>query len=563
MGDRETLDRELRAGLAQMKSGRAATLALVESLDEAEAHRVPAGGGWSVVEVLDHLLKTDEIYRLQFLRAFELKDAGREPVIELGLDELNTRPSLVPASAMTWLEVPLRLLNRVIPGFVREYLTGVVVIPFKTPDAARPAADLEIAGLRERLRASAEETERMLDRDVEGVVVDHTLLGRNTVPGLLRILARHEDRHRGQISRVLAEAGEPAGREEPASAGSARPAPAPPPANGRPPVAVEALEADAESALKTGRQIVGWWRDKTLLESLELSPIGSSYPPYREVRAFFDSILFLGQMEPTSIMGCLQTHRFKRRRPPAAEASQHLETFIDELFLSRCLQPRPDGSPGGFRYVPLAYRDEGGPFTAAGPEESSGLDLSAFRRGRELVVLRVDILDFLRASPATARLEGVLPGFATQSAYVAIHPDLAQEPEKAPPGVMAQRSFGYAFLPRTVSPTIAGFGPGKFGAAVKQWRFLLYVNGDVEVRVAFLVAPRSERVLDLAGFDPVYASISLGDLMSFRTLHLRERGHDALDHVFLDHHWQVHAGVVDGLREVWEGQRWTPAFGAW
>ena len=42
-------------------------------------------------------------------------------------------------------------------------------------------------------------------RDVSGMVLDHPMLGRNSVASLLRILARHEDRHRSQISRILAE----------------------------------------------------------------------------------------------------------------------------------------------------------------------------------------------------------------------------------------------------------------------------------------------------------------------------------------------------------------------
>jgi hypothetical protein len=44
---------------------------------------------------------------------------------------------------------------------------------------------------------------------------------------------------------------------------------------------------------------------------------------------------------------------------------------------------------------------------------------------------------------------------------------------------------------------------------------------------------------------------------------LRESAHAALDSVFLEHHGTVHADVVLGMAEVWEGQRWTPSFSSW
>jgi hypothetical protein len=144
-----------------------------------------------------------------------------------------------------------------------------------------------------------------------------------------------------------------------------------------------------------------------------------------------------------------------------------------------------------------------------------------------------------------------------------LHEDLAIETTRAPKDVVAERRFGYAFLPREVESNFFGFGPGKFGAAIKQWRFLLFLNGDVEVQIAFLVAPRSERVLDFGGFDPVYASITLADALSLGAFGLRASGHAALDRVFLEHHGTVHADIVLGMADVWEAQRWAPSFGSW
>jgi hypothetical protein len=326
---------------------------------------------------------------------------------------------------------------------------------------------------------------------------------------------------------------------------------------------LEGFAEDAETALKAGRQMISWWRDKALLDELKLFPLKPAEPPRFEMNGFFDSLLFIGQMKPTSIMGCLQKHRFSRGRARAEGTTAHLESFIDEHFLARSYHVRPDGSPGGFRYRPICYKDKEGRLIEPADGETLGMNLASLRKGCEWGVLRVDILDFLRANPTLAPHDKTLSRFIRQSAYVVVHEDLAMETTSAPRGVIAERRFGYAFLPRSVEPNFFGFGPGKFGAAIKQWRFLLHINGDVEVQVSFLVAPRSERVLDFGGFDPVYAGVKAAHAFSFGALGLNERAHASLDHVFLEHHGDVHAGVVQAMADVWEGQRWTPSFGSW
>lgn len=560
---KESEAEDLRKGLDRIRDVRGATFELIAGLDDGAARKAPADGGWSIAQVVDHLIRTDEVYRVQIGRLIELKAAGREPVIEVSLRELNTRPFFVPGGFLPYLDLPFRLVNRLIPSSLREYLTGNAFIPFETPDEARPESKAGIDELRGELRVSQERIAApLVGRDVAGMILDHPMLGRHTVPSLLGILARHEERHQKQISTILA-----ARTRQDTVAVETK---APTPVVGGPTMKADSAAGrlpgfarDAEEALKAGRQIVSWWKDKSLLNELKLFPLKPAYPPYFQMDGFFDSIMLIGQMKPTSIMGCLQTHRFKRRRPPAENAAAHLETFIDQHFMARSYRTRPDGSPGGFRYRPICYKEKDGRLVEPSDRESLGTDLVRLRNDREWAVLRVDILDFLRVNPTLAPYDNTLSRFIRQSAYIVVHEDLALETTKAPREVIAERRFGYAFLPREVEPNFFGFGPGKFGAAIKQWRFFLYLNGDVEVQVAFLVAPRSEKVLDLGGFDPVYASITLADAASLGVFGLRASGHASLDHVFLEHHGTVHADIVMGMADVWEGQRWTPSFGSW
>lgn len=545
---------ELRDGLDQLKRARTATLALVSGLEDAQAQKVPRAGGWSVAQILDHLLRTDAVYRVEIRKLFELQASNVKPERRISLGELNTKPPLVPAMALPYLDFPFRVANSFVPSSVREYLTGVPLIPFRAPDAAQPREIDGVGTLRDRLRSSCEETTSLLaDKDVSGMIVDHPMLGRNGVPSLIRILARHEDRHRGQISRVLSGPTREVngdGGNHVSSAATSSPS--------EEEVPLQAFADDAEEALSKGRQIVEWWRSKALESALRLFPLSNDLPKDADMQGFFDEILLLGEMKPTTIMGCLQRQRFKRGRSPLAEATPNLETFVDDHFLAKCLEARADGSPGGFRYRPLCFKEKDGRITK--PEDAVPRVSSV--RDREWGVFRVDILDFVRANRMLAPYDPVLSRFVRESAYVVIHEDLALEPTKAPK-VLAERRFGYAFLPRTVEPNVFGFGPGKFGAAIKQWRFLLFLNGDVEVQVAFLVAPRSQRVMDIAGFDPVYSSIGLAEIFSLGALGLRKKGHSALDKVFLKHHGTVHGAVVAGLSEIWESQRWVPSFASW
>src|SRR6185503_16380011 len=307
-----------------------------------------------------------------------------------------TRPPFVPAALLPYMDQPLRLMNWFVPSAVREYLTGNAVIPFYSPDAAAPAPQGAIDDLRSRLRASLDAWASQLSgRDVSGMIVDHALLGRNDVPALLRVLARHEERHHGQISRLVAKRSD------------ARVPAAPAPTRESP--ELRAFADHAEQALVAGRQILTWWRTKALMDSLKLFPLGPAKDPDNEVQGFFDEILFLGQMKPTSIMGCLQRHRFKRRRTPTTHTTQHLESFIDEWFLEKSCRVRDDGSPGGFRYVPVCYKGKDGGLES--PSEGERLALKQFRNGRKWGVLQVDLLDFVRAQPMLAPYDKVLSRF--------------------------------------------------------------------------------------------------------------------------------------------------------
>lgn len=190
-------------GLSDLAAARADTLRLAHGLRADQLGFAPAPGRWSVGEVLDHLLKAEDLYRREIRRLIALKRSGQPPRIRRTLADITVAPAFVPAAAMVWLDLPVRMLNSMVPAGVRDALTENVIVPFKNPAAAtpvagRPGAEL-IADLERSLAETRELLERNSDIDFRELISEHPLTGVNDVHQILAFVARHERRHHAQI----------------------------------------------------------------------------------------------------------------------------------------------------------------------------------------------------------------------------------------------------------------------------------------------------------------------------------------------------------------------------
>jgi hypothetical protein len=195
--------------LADFDAARARTLRMVASLSQHQLDFTPGGGRWSVGELLDHLLLTQQVYQDDVVELISLKRSGRRAYLRHTFRDLNIAPLFLPDRVLPWLDLPLRLMNRVVPDAVRDLMTALPIVPARNPDrstprARRPGADLRsdlvssAAGLRELLAANA-------DLDFRELVSEHPLTGASHVPRMLTFLAQHERRHQRQIEAVTAE----------------------------------------------------------------------------------------------------------------------------------------------------------------------------------------------------------------------------------------------------------------------------------------------------------------------------------------------------------------------
>ena len=196
----------VRESLDEFHETRARTLAMINGLTQDQLDFVPASNRWSIGEVLDHMLLGERLNRDQVARLIKLKQEGKRPELRLTLSDLNVSVAGLPRSLLPLFEAPLTLMNMFVPDGLRNYLTRTRVVSFRNPDQATPHAGRTAAELRGDLMASLQETEKLFqnnpDLDYEEMFIQHPLLGRYDVPGLLRFMSAHEQRHQSQIEQI-------------------------------------------------------------------------------------------------------------------------------------------------------------------------------------------------------------------------------------------------------------------------------------------------------------------------------------------------------------------------
>lgn len=203
----------LAAELDGFQQVRAQTLAMLGELTEAQAMWSPRPGVWSVAQIADHLLRSEDIYRDQFQRVIRLSQEGKGTSVQVSLRDMDMSPAIIPREILPFFETPLRIFNYFVPAVLRETMVRFRIVPALNPKVSEPRAGLALGSLRESLaaavRATAELFQQPLPANVERLTIDHALMGNNTIPGTFRIMTAHEERHQAQITELRALAGFP------------------------------------------------------------------------------------------------------------------------------------------------------------------------------------------------------------------------------------------------------------------------------------------------------------------------------------------------------------------
>lgn len=193
--------------LEMFRSTRVQTMAMVDGLTQVQIDHVPARGKWSVGEVLDHLILGQRLNLSYIAEVIGMKKAGQQPVLRLSFTDVDVSVGYIPKSLLPALEAPFTVMNMFLPTTIRDFITSHRLVPAQNPRLTNPRRARPVDELRGELVSSLKEMEALLeshaDFNYSEMVIQHPLLGNNNVPGLLRFLALHEQRHQSQINDII------------------------------------------------------------------------------------------------------------------------------------------------------------------------------------------------------------------------------------------------------------------------------------------------------------------------------------------------------------------------
>jgi hypothetical protein len=312
-----------------------------------------------------------------------------------------------------------------------------------------------------------------------------------------------------------------------------------------------AIAAAVDLGIFRGKQLLNWWtasRPDLVQFNAGLTHDGTS-------QCFFTTMELEGK--PSSVMGCLQAAVYHLRTGGnAAQAGAALRDWLGKHFLQQTTWESANGLPGGFLYRPAMVRDVGAD-AARAVEPDTPIGIADIGTRYQWAALRLDVLDYMKAfPPRIARYDRFLRRFNNEAGYMIFHPAFFVPPTGPPAGFREVFSFGYAVAPWMIVPTFVAFGAGRFYSAMKQYRFFVHDSGALKIEITFIVAPRTQKIMNFGGWDPVYGTVGLMDRLTMRRTGIVRGAHDGIDHYAMGHHVRVHQNLLDGLLQRLEGMGW-------
>lgn len=301
-----------------------------------------------------------------------------------------------------------------------------------------------------------------------------------------------------------------------------------------------------EEAIRDGVQLAQWCRSGDREGKLKLFPLdlGKQYRVRNKPEGFLDELVVNGKT--LGVMGALQTNWFGATKATAAD----VRSFVFRDFLPMANWTYPDGYPGGFTTTQSLYRTAKGEYGKF--SGTDGLGMIDWRRlgpEYEWVLLTVLIHDFVMDfGPYRKRFD--------EAACVSPAAQFVHDVKT--PGMALDLTVGYPFVAYAPIPNSFGFGPGKFGVAIKTYTWLLSEAGELTVKMCFAAAPRCQKVFDFGPNvpDPIYGGARF--LAKLTGGAFPERSvHDALDTKMITQHSRVHQALMDGVEKVWSD--WSKA----
>jgi len=203
------------AAFDRFRDTRSATLDLARELTQEQLEFSSSTRKWSVGQVLDHLVRVDEVFREEYdelLRRWRKRRGGVG--LFRTLSDTGFSLPLVPDVLLPLFDVPIAMAGVLIPRQVRQAVFSNRAVPAQAPGRIKPRKGRQGDDLRRELSEFQEYLEGFFadNPDVEWQRLRYynPLCGFTNLPGVMSFIASHEERHQGQIREILEAEGFPA-----------------------------------------------------------------------------------------------------------------------------------------------------------------------------------------------------------------------------------------------------------------------------------------------------------------------------------------------------------------
>ena len=270
--------------------------------------------------------------------------------------------------------------------------------------------------------------------------------------------------------------------------------------------------------------------------------LGQTFALPNRAEGYFGTITLNGAEQ--AVMGVRQYVEFARVSK-RQDAKQLLKDFVLGEFLSRSHWTNPDDTPGGFGIKRTLFRTVDGQYGKfAEGDQVGAMDWRDIGTRYRWVLLTIRLWDFgMNMGPVNKKLE--------EAVCVTPRAEFMHVVENPTAEDALMVSIGYPFIEYAPIPNYFGFGPGKFGLAIKLFSFYLTNDNRIRVTMDFAATPRAQKVFDFWGLDPVYGGADLVDKLTLGLID-SEPLHTMMDKVFLAKHCHVHQKLMDGAAKKWD-----------
>jgi len=284
-----------------------------------------------------------------------------------------------------------------------------------------------------------------------------------------------------------------------------------------------------EQTINDGVALINSSQHLHIIQSIEYStqPQFSEQPS--KIKCFVGQLEHEGKQIET--LGCIQTYFLPKYQK---------EKFV---FLSESLD-KFCANGGGFDFADGITKDEAGNEEKCSEKHYKKLTINDLINTYVWSNLRINVLSFYNETPAPRFLKRYFNKKYPMSTSVVLSQQLNKPLWGNEPGI---EDFCFGFVDERHKRSIWAYGPGKFEKAIKHYSVSAYDEDTLQISLTAIISPRCERIMDIFGFDPIYFSVKVVDILTLKTFNIYKKFKNNIELQMMKHHAHIHEVMLNIL----------------